>query len=262
MESHRAGSEAVSAHELSRADKALFDRIARDYVSKDLKECCRVARRQRLRQTLRSLPVPMGRILEVGCGGGFTAQYLEGLFESYTGVDHSAELIRYAQAHNGGPNRAFVCSDILDFRTGDRFDLILMIGVLHPIPEPRAALEKLRGLLSPHGVVAVNEPQSGNPLVSALRWVRKRVDSNYSSDQVEFSEPEIVRLFEDAGYTCESHPQGVLSTPFAETQPLPQALALPLARLATAVDPLLEDLLATSRLGRLAWNTVVVGRPA
>ena len=95
MESHRAGSEAVSAHELSRADKALFDRIARDYVSKDLKECCRVARRQRLRQTLRSLPVPMGRILEVGCGGGFTAQYLEGLFESYTGVDHSADIGRH-----------------------------------------------------------------------------------------------------------------------------------------------------------------------
>src|SRR5690606_439912 len=151
---------------------------------KDLKECCRVAREQRLRRTIRSLPVPMGRVLEVGCGGGFTAQYLEGLFESYTGVDHSAELIRYAEAHNGGPDREFVCSDIFAYRTDARFDLVLMIGVLHPIPEPQAALEKLRGLLSPHGVVAVNEPQSGNPLVSALRWVRKRIDPNYSRDQV------------------------------------------------------------------------------
>src|SRR5690606_20902244 len=213
MEAHRTGPVPASGEELARADKALFDRTAREYVHKDLKECGRVARQQRLRQTVKPLPVPLGSIREGGRGGGFTAEYLEGLYERYTGVDHSAELIRYAEVHNGGPNREFVCADVLEYRTDARFDLILMVGVLHHIPEPKKVLEGLRGLLSPHGVVAVNEPQSGNPVVSALRWVRKRVDRNYSSDQVEYSEPELLRLFESAGYTCQSYPQGVFSTP-------------------------------------------------
>ena len=170
-----------------------------------------MAREQRLRQTLKRLaPARMGKLLEVGCGGGFTAEYLADLYESYTGIDHSEKLIRYAEVHNDGPNREFICADVRDFDTENRYDVMLMIGVLHHIAEPEKVLAKLRRLLTPNGVVAVNEPQSGNPMISALRWLRKRVDRNYSIDQVEYSEPELVRLFERAGVYLDSYPQGVL----------------------------------------------------
>ena len=167
------------------ADRALFDRIARDYVRKDLTESCRIAREQRLRQTLRPIGANVGHLLEVGCGGGFAARYLDGLYETYTGVDYSEELIGYAQRYNAGPGREFLSANIKDFVATRRFDVILMVGVLHHMPDPAGILDQLRGLLAPEGLVVVNEPQRGNPAISALRWLRKRVDSSYSPDQVD-----------------------------------------------------------------------------
>lgn len=242
-------------------DRALFDRIATSYAQKDLRESSRIAREQRLRQTVKTLGGHLGHVLEVGCGAGFTARYLEGSYATYTGVDYSDELVHYAREHNGGPGREFVCANIKDFSPAREFDVILMVGVLHHIPEAEEALADMRALLTPGGVVVANEPQRGNPAISALRWVRKRVDRNYSSDQIEFSEHELTDLFERSGYSVESFPQGVFTTPFAETRPLPERMSRPLSRLATAVDPTLERLMAGRRARRLAWNVVVVGKP-
>ncbi|HTB71751.1 MAG TPA: class I SAM-dependent methyltransferase [Polyangiaceae bacterium] len=248
------------------ADRALFDRIARDYVRKDLTESCRIAREQRLRQTLRhvasvaSVGARVGHLLEVGCGGGFAARYLDGLYETYTGVDYSEELVGYARQYNAGPGREFLSANIKDFETSRRFDVVLMVGVLHHMEDPAGILVQLRQLLTPAGIVVVNEPQRGNPGISALRWIRKRVDSSYSPDQVEFSEDELRELFERSGYDVETYPQGLLSTPFAETQPFPPVVSLMLSRFATRLDPTLERILQTSPARRLAWNAVVVGR--
>jgi 2-polyprenyl-3-methyl-5-hydroxy-6-metoxy-1,4-benzoquinol methylase len=242
------------------ADRTLFDRIARDYVRKDLTECYRIAREQRLRQTLRPLDGSVGHLLEVGCGGGFASRYLEGCYETYTGVDYSNELIRYARRHNGGPNREFVCANIRDFPADRRFDVILMVGVLHHMPDPAGALAHLRRLLSSDGIILVNEPQRGNLAIGALRWIRKRVDKSYSSDQIAFSEEDLRALFEKSGYDVESFPQGLLATPFAETQPFSLAVSLALSRLATRADPTLERMLSRAGLPRLAWNVVMVGR--
>ena len=242
------------------ADRALFDRIARDYVRKDLTESCRIAREQRLRQTLRPIGTRVGHLLEVGCGGGFSARYLDGLYETYTGVDYSEELVGYARQYNAGPGREFLSANIKDFETSRRFDVVLMVGVLHHMEDPAGILVQLRQLLTPAGIVVVNEPQRGNPGISALRWIRKRVDSSYSPDQVEFSEDELRELFERSGYDVETYPQGLLSTPFAETQPFPPVVSLMLSRFATRLDPTLERILQTSPARRLAWNAVVVGR--
>jgi SAM-dependent methyltransferase len=246
---------------IEETDRALFDRIAPDYVRKDLTDSCRIAREQRLRQTLKPIGARVGHLLEVGCGGGFAARYLDGLYDTYTGVDYSEELVGYARRYNAGPGREFLSVNIKDFAPSRRFDVVLMVGVLHHMPDPAGILGQLRQLLSPRGIVVVNEPQRGNPAISALRWVRKRVDPSYSPDQVEFSEGELRALFERAGYDVQSFPQGLLSTPFAETRPFPRAISLWLSRFATQVDPALERIIALTPARRLAWNAVVLGTP-
>lgn len=199
-------------------------------------------------------------MLEVGCGAGYTARYLEGTYDAYVGLDYSAELIRYARERNAGPRRDFVCANLKDYRSSGRFDVVLMVGVLHHIPDPTTALRQLGELLAPGGVVVVNEPQQGNPAISGLRWLRKRVDPSYSPDQVEFSSAELHALFAAAGYTSEGFAQGLLSTPFAETHLLPEPVARPLSGLATKLDPRLERWADALHAGRLAWNVVVMGR--
>jgi SAM-dependent methyltransferase len=245
---------------IEETDRVLFDRIARDYARKDLTESCRVARRHRLAETLRRVGSPLGHVLEIGCGAGFSASYLDGQYASYTGVDYSAELIRYARQYNAGAGRAFECANARDYAPGRRFDVILLIGVLHHMPETVGVLTHLRTLLAPGGAVVANEPQRGNVAIGAMRWLRKRVDPSYSADQVEFSEGELRDLFRRAGYVVEAWPQGVASTPFAETRPFPAAMSLAFARAAVRVDPWIERSLQGRATRRLAWNVVVVGR--
>ena len=98
-------------------DKKLFDDIAINYVKKDLTHYCRVARKLRLSRSLKDIRQPIKKILEVGCGAGFSVDYLKGKFINYTGIDYSENLINYAIKHNSSPGVEFKCLNINDFDT-------------------------------------------------------------------------------------------------------------------------------------------------
>ena len=77
-------------------DKKLFDDIAANYVKKDLTTYCRVARKLRLVQSLKGIQQPIKKILEVGCGAGFSVDYLKGKFIK---ISTSKISINCAQCH-------------------------------------------------------------------------------------------------------------------------------------------------------------------
>jgi SAM-dependent methyltransferase len=241
-------------------DKQLFDDIAEGYVEKDLTAYCRIARKQRLTRSIKNLDLPIRSLLEIGCGAGFSADYLKGHYETYTGVDYSKNLIAYANKYNNSSQTRFVCCNIKDFDRTEKYHVILMIGVLHHIPEPEKVLENLRDWLEPDGVILVNEPQKGNPIIGLLRKIRKKIDPKYSSDQVEFSDKELQDMFSACGYKVHTFPQGVFSTPLAETRLLPGVIGLPLAWIANQLDPIIEALITLPVLRNLAWNVVVEAR--
>ncbi len=82
-------------------DRELFDRIAKEYSKKDQVPSCRDARIYQLFTGMGSLgkeKIPV--LLEIGCGIGASAEYLDGHFDTYIGIDYSEEQIRYAyEAH-------------------------------------------------------------------------------------------------------------------------------------------------------------------
>ena len=241
-------------------DKKLFDDIATNYVKKDLTPYCRVARKLRLVQSLIGIQQPIKKILEVGCGAGFSVDYLRGKFVNYTGVDYSENLIKYAIKHNSDTGVKFECLNVNDFDTKLKFDVILMIGVLHHMPKPEDVIKSLSRLLATDGIIVVNEPQAGNPLIGLLRKIRKKVDDNYSTDQVEFTEDEIYLMFEKCGHEVKTFPQGVLSTPLAESRILPGFIGIPLAWITAILDPFLEKILSILSIKKLTWNVVVHAR--
>ena len=238
-------------------DKKLFDDIAENYVKKDLTSYCRIARKQRLVQSLKGIKQPIKKILEVGCGAGFSVDYLKGKFVNYTGVDYSENLINYAIKHNSDSGVKFECLNINDFDPKFKFDVILMIGVLHHMPKPENVIKSLERILEPDGIIVVNEPQSGNPFIGLLRKIRKKIDNSYSTDQVEFTEDEIRSIFEKCGHEVKIYSQGVLSTPLAESRILPGFIGMPLALIACILDPILEKLLSMLSIKKLTWNIVV-----
>jgi len=66
--------ESESANDQEAYDRELFNDSAEVYCRKDLLPASRCARKLKLMETVRLVPLPaMGRVLEVGCGAGFAA---------------------------------------------------------------------------------------------------------------------------------------------------------------------------------------------
>ena len=243
------------------ADREHFNSIADGYAAKDLAPSSRIARRHRLDRTLAAVPADtFERVLEVGCGAGFGADYLRGRFEDYVGIDHSRRLIEVAIEKNSGTGVRFEASSIDGYDPPHRFDLIVMIGVLHHLEDPARSMETMVPWLEPGGYLVANEPQPANPLIRAARQARTRFDASYSSEQEEFRDAELRALFEVAGLEGISiTPQGLVSTPFSELVLKPYAVTTPLARIACAVDGLIERR-SGPWLGAFSWNLIGCGR--
>ena len=244
-------------------DRALFDRIASKYARKDLYEPSRIARQARLHRTVDLTGHrPDADILEVGCGAGFAAHYLRGRFGTYTGIDYSDELIAFASQLEAGPDVAFRCVDLYEWQSGNPYDVIFAIGVLHHVPDIPRAMSAMCSMLKPGGHLVVNEPQPANVVFHGLRKLRAMIDASYSSEQEELEESSLVSYFEHAGFEeIRTRAQGLLSTPFAEIPLHPNVLARPLSALACRVDTWLEDHFRRI-LKAVAWNIIVTGRRA
>jgi len=250
--------------ELSRRethDQALFERVAADYHRKDLSPAHRRARRHRLLQTLCVVELPAEcSILEVGCGAGFAAGYLGGRYGQFMGIDYSHELIGYARKYNALRNVSFEVSNVNDFDSDRKFDLILMIGLLHHLDDPVTTLTKTAAFLNPGGWVLANEPQSGNPLIQSARKIRMTIDKNYSDEQLQYSERQLAEIFRRAGLSeIRIMPQGLFSTPFAEVVMPLQCLMSPASSVCCALDRAIEKC-----IGGLVkwpfWNLIIAGQ--
>jgi 2-polyprenyl-3-methyl-5-hydroxy-6-metoxy-1,4-benzoquinol methylase len=242
-------------------DREHFDSIADRYAAKDLAPSSRIARRHRFYRTVAALPVDaFERVLDVGCGAGFGADYLRGRYEDYIGIDHSRRLIEVAAEKNSGTGVRFETSSIDAYDPPHRFDLIVMIGVLHHLEDPARSMKTMAPWLEPGGYLVANEPQPANSVISAARRARAHFDASYSSEQEEISAAELRALFVGAGLEGISiTPQGLVSTPFSELVLKPFAVTTPLARFACAVDGLIERR-SGPWLGAVSWNLIGCGR--
>ena len=101
------------------------------------------------------------RILEVGCGRGYLSLELARRGHNLMGIDVNEEMIRIAyQTRNTDPynaGRGMLEYEVSDFTVWNivdgKFDLAIFNRVLHHIPQPGRALEKVLSLLDPKGRV-------------------------------------------------------------------------------------------------------------
>jgi 2-polyprenyl-3-methyl-5-hydroxy-6-metoxy-1,4-benzoquinol methylase len=99
------------------------------------------------------------KILEVGCGRGYLSLELARRGHNLLGIDVNEETIRIAyRTMNTDPyssGRGRLEYQVSDFavwnNVGRKFDLVIFNRVLHHIPQPAKALEKVRSLLGPKG---------------------------------------------------------------------------------------------------------------
>lgn len=114
-------------------------------------------------------------ILDLGCGNGRLAEFLQDYQVNYLGVDNSAHLVDLAkskwlaspassvsqngqdgQGEQSGPDKKFVVADALDLSAlgNQKFDLIFLVSVMHHIPSQKMreqVLGNIKSLLKPDG---------------------------------------------------------------------------------------------------------------
>lgn len=245
-------------------DRIFFDSLASSYVKKDIHSSSRKARIHRLEQTTSYFWNESNRpnLLEVGCGAGFSAEYLKGRYATYCGVDHSRKLIEFAEQQFGTTMNevTFFNTDACELAGGKQFDGIFMIGVLHHMENPVKQLNVLRSYLKPNGYIAINEPNSANPIIQLLRFARMKIDSNYTVEQRTYSKMELQKELLASGFdNINIKAQGFFSTPFAEVRLYPGSFWLVFSKLAIWIDKLLEST-APNILSCVSWNIIAYAR--
>lgn len=245
-------------------DKLLYEEIAEYYSTKDLNKYAKVARNLRLTQTLAKSTISSSTdnlsFLELGCGAGFSAKYLNGKYRKFIGVDYSSKLIDYANKHNKINEKTdFITSNIKDLPSSayDGVNIVFMIGVLHHMTDREEALLSIYQNMDHGSELIMNEPHDSNPVIRMLRGIRTKVDKTYSSDQMFFTYKVYEEIMDKTDFEYEFYPQGIFSTPFAETTLLPELLGASLVRILVQVDRFLEKILPKGILKYVTWNLII-----
>ncbi|MDI1294803.1 MAG: class I SAM-dependent methyltransferase [bacterium] len=112
------------------------------------------------------LPPPPARLLDLGCGGGWTSIFLARRGYDVTGQDIAADMVDLArdnqaiQGVEGGLQ--FLCSDFEALGMDDQFDAALFFDSLHHAEDERLAIESAYRALKPGGILITHEPGEGH----------------------------------------------------------------------------------------------------
>jgi len=170
-----------------------------------------------------------GRLLDVGCAGGYLGEILAARGYRVTGIDSPG-----AGRHGVPASIDLVEADLdrgLPTLPG-RFDIVLCADVLEHLRDPAAMLRELRGVLAPGGCLLASLPNSGH---AYFRWnvLRGRFPQHdrglFDRTHLHFYTWEGWRdLFESAGFrirtrTCSGVPAG-LALPKWDGTPIVRAL--------------------------------------
>lgn len=113
--------------------------------------------RRLLRSILRELPGETLAALDIGGGTGWMlneARRVEPRLRTTVIVDIDAQ----AQDLATGSGHQFVASRIEEFRTDQRFDLVLMLNLIEHVADPVAVLAAVGRLLTPQGRILLKTP--------------------------------------------------------------------------------------------------------
>ena len=129
----------------------IYDRLANKYRNKFYAEAI-AAFDQALREHLRK----GARVLDLGCGTGFSLSRLQSLglpYGTYTGVDLSEHMLAQARVKFAQlPNIEFRRLDLLaDPLPEGPFDLVVSTNVFEHLSNPKKAVEKAMERLQPGG---------------------------------------------------------------------------------------------------------------
>jgi len=139
------------------------------------------------------------RILDVGCGRGYTLAWLSRWGADVYGTQLSASAAETAKQHIGA-DRVFV-GELSEAGFADhRFDCVTLWHVLEHTPDPLAILKEVSRILKPGGLVYIEVPNAGG--WSARTFGRHWLAYDVPKHLVHFTPQTLEALARKAGFTC------------------------------------------------------------
>ncbi|HOZ50092.1 MAG TPA: methyltransferase domain-containing protein [Candidatus Hydrogenedentes bacterium] len=184
------------------------------------------------------------RVLDVGCGRGFMAEYVRGHGGAYIGVD-------FVASRHEAP-LALADAAALPF-TDASFDAVFCVDAFEHFPDDRAAAAEFRRVLAPGGFVFLSVPNYANVagVVKKLCEATGRYARNtwapfrhWQAQELErfTTAASVRRAFGEAGFTrftrvAHGPEVGLGLCPWIEHRAMPEAVKFRLQRLFVTIGP-------------------------
>lgn len=143
-------------------------------------------------------------VLEAMCGFAEGKDIIEaglGVPIRYTGFDYSNEVV--ARSQKTRPELQITCADVTTFTTTKQYDVIMLLGGLHHVPDAAGdVVVRLATALKPGGYFISLEPTHGNLVFRLIRQTIYRRNALFDSETEQaFVTDRLFALFENAGLT-------------------------------------------------------------
>ena len=211
---------------------------------------------QELGAVLAVCPPPPGRLLDIGCGAGWTSAMFARRGYDVRGIDLAPEAVEFARGFHDLPSLTFDVHDFdSPFGVDDRFDVAVFFDSLHHATDEVLPLRLAFDALRPGGVCVVCEPGRGHAAADNTRDVQA-AHGVTERDMTPAMVAAAARSVGFAGVEVYPHPQRFVVPAY---RPRGEARTLRQRVLRTPVVAALRAGYAAS-LERRAWGLVVLTR--
>lgn len=144
------------------------------------------------------LPRPPARLLDLGCGTGWTSVFLARMGYEVVGVDISADMIAHARRQAAGlDNLRFEVTDYEELPYVSEFDAAVFYAALHHAQDEHLALVKTYRALRPGGICVTCEPGQGH----AAAPLSRAAVAQFGVTEKDMPPRRIMALAKQAGFT-------------------------------------------------------------